>query len=79
VKAALHRQLKRICFNHDVKLQDLAEAIIESVLNEEKKLTLIIERLKKIWHVAARSFKRSLTDTVGEVSKTYQNRQTLYI
>ena len=47
VKATLHRQLKRICFNHDVKLQDLADAIIESVLNEEKKLTSIIEKLKK--------------------------------
>ena len=47
VKAGLHRQLKRVCFNHDVKLQDLANAIIESVLNEEKKLTSIIEKLKK--------------------------------
>lgn len=47
VKAGLHRQLKRICFNHDVKLQDLADAIIESVLNEKKKLTSIIEKLKK--------------------------------
>lgn len=47
VKASLHRQLKRICFNQDVKLQDLANAIIESVLNDEKKLTLIIEKLKK--------------------------------
>ena len=47
VKAGLHRQLKRICFNYDVKLQDLADAIIESVLNEEKKLTSIIEKLKK--------------------------------
>lgn len=47
VKAALHRQLKRICFNYDVKLQDLADAIIESVLNDEKKLTLIVEKLKK--------------------------------
>jgi hypothetical protein len=47
VKAGLHRQLKRICFNHDVKLQDLADAIIENVLNDEKKLTLIIEKLKK--------------------------------
>ena len=47
VKATLHRQLKRICFNHDVKLQDLADAIIESVLNEQKKLTSIIEKLKK--------------------------------
>jgi len=47
VKAGLHRQLKRLCFNHDVKLQDLADAILESVLNEEKKLTSIIEKLKK--------------------------------
>jgi len=47
MKATLHRQLKRLCFNHDVKLQDLADAIIESVLNEEKKLTSIIEKLKK--------------------------------
>jgi hypothetical protein len=47
VKASLHRQLKRICFNHDVKLQDLADAIIESVLNEEKKLASTIEKLKK--------------------------------
>jgi len=47
VKAGLHRQLKRLCFNHDVKLQDLADVIIESVLNEEKKLTSIIEKLKK--------------------------------
>jgi len=47
VKAGLHRQLKRICFNHDVKLQDLADAIIESVLNEEKKLAWIVEKLKK--------------------------------
>ena len=47
VKTGLHRQLKRICFNHDVKLQDLADAIIESVLNEEKKLTSIVEKLKK--------------------------------
>lgn len=47
VKASLHRQLKRICFNQDVKLQDLANAIIETVLNDEKKLTLIIEKLKK--------------------------------
>ena len=47
VKATLHRQLKRVCFNYDVKLQDLADAIIESVLNEEKKLTSIIEKLKK--------------------------------
>lgn len=47
VKAGLHRQFKRLCFNHDVKLQDLADAIIESVLNEEKKLTSIIEKLKK--------------------------------
>ena len=47
VKATLHRQLKRICFNHDVKLQDLADAIIESVLKEEKTLTSIIEQLKK--------------------------------
>lgn len=47
VKASLHRQLKRVCFNYDVKLQDLADAIIESVLNEEKKLALIVEKLKK--------------------------------
>lgn len=47
VKAGLHRRLKRVCFNHDVKLQDLADAIIESVLSEEKKLTSIIEKLKK--------------------------------
>ena len=47
VKAGLHRQLKRICFNHDVKLQDLADAIIGSVLNEEKKLASIVEKLKK--------------------------------
>ena len=47
MKASLHRQLKRICFNNDVKLQDVADAIIESVLNEEKKLTSIIEKLKK--------------------------------
>jgi len=47
VKAGLHRQLKRICFNHDVKLQDLANAIFESVLNEEKRLTSIVEKLKK--------------------------------
>ena len=47
VKAALHRQLKRVCFNHEVKLQDLANAIIESVLNEEKELTSIVEKLKK--------------------------------
>jgi len=30
-----------------VKLQDLADAIIESVLNEEKKLAWIVEKLKK--------------------------------
>jgi len=53
VKAGLHRQLKRICFNHDVKLQDLANAIIESVLNDETKLTSIIEKLKKSWHANA--------------------------
>ena len=47
VKAGLHRQLKRVCFNNDVKLQDLADAIIESVLNDEKKLASIVERLKK--------------------------------
>jgi len=47
VKAGLHRQLKRICFNYDVKLQDLADAIIESVLNEEKKLASTVEKLKK--------------------------------
>jgi len=47
VKAGLHRQLKRACFNHDVKLQDLADAIIESVLNEEKKLTSTVGKLKK--------------------------------
>lgn len=47
VKASLHRQLKRICFNYDVKLQDLVDAIIESVLREEKKLALIVEKLKK--------------------------------
>jgi len=47
LKAGLHRQLKRVCFNHDVKLQDLADAIIESVLNDETKLTWIIEKLKK--------------------------------
>jgi len=47
VKAGLHRQLKRVCFNYDVKLQDLADAILESVLKEEKKLILVIEKLKK--------------------------------
>lgn len=47
VKAGLHRRLKRVCFNCDVKLQDLADAIIESVLDEEKKLALIVEKLKK--------------------------------
>jgi len=47
VKASLHRQLKRICFNHDLKLQDLADAIIENVLNDEKKLTSVTEKLKK--------------------------------
>jgi len=47
VKAGLHRQLKRVCFNYDVKLQDLADAILESVLNDEKKLASIIEKLKK--------------------------------
>lgn len=46
LKAGLHRQLKRLCFNYDVKLQDLTEAIIESVLNDDKKLALIIEKLK---------------------------------
>ena len=47
VKSGLHRRLKRVSFSYEVKMHDLADAIVESVLNDEAKLEQIIQRIKK--------------------------------
>jgi hypothetical protein len=45
IRSELHRRLKLIAFNCDVKLQDLMDAIVETALNDK---TLIKEILKEL-------------------------------
>ena len=45
-RASLHRRLKGICFNHDLKLQDLVDVIVEEVLSDESRLSSVLERMK---------------------------------
>ena len=47
VRGFLHRRLRTVAFNYDVKLQDLVDAIIESVLNDKVKVDEIVQKLKK--------------------------------
>ena len=46
MRGVLHRKLRAVAFNHEVRLQDLVDAIIESVLNDKVKVDEIVQKLK---------------------------------
>jgi len=46
IKASLHRQLRILAFNHDVKLQDLMDVLLEVVFNNEALLSSALRKIK---------------------------------
>lgn len=46
VRKPVHRALKRIAFNHSLKLQDLVDAIIQTVLDDQTMLKEAIQKIK---------------------------------
>ncbi len=45
VKSELHRRLKLIAFNYDVKLQDLVDVIVETALSDKARIKEILKEL----------------------------------
>lgn len=45
VKSELHRRLKLIAFDYDVKLQDLVDVIIETALSDKARIKEILKEL----------------------------------
>lgn len=45
VKSELHRRLKLIAFNYDVKLRDLVDVIVETALGDKARIKEILKEL----------------------------------
>jgi len=46
VKLKLHRRLKVVAFNNEIKLQDLMDAIIQTVLKNQNMLNEVVSKIK---------------------------------
>jgi len=45
IRSELHRRLKLIAFNYDLKLQDLMDVIVETVLDDKERIREILKEL----------------------------------
>jgi hypothetical protein len=46
IRADLHQKIRKLAILNDLKIYVLANAIIEDVLNDQEKITVLIKRLK---------------------------------
>ena len=46
IRADLHQQIRKLAILNDLKIYVLANAIIEDVLSDQEKITVLIKRLK---------------------------------